>query len=187
MPAGAEETTNILGPGVTIPGPRFRGVPVDSCLRPGRDCGQPAAEAYCKTRGFPAAASFATGKVARTWMIGEAKDCRGPECTALTQVVCARIEGIRVSDPSVGKPLTQEAGLLADGCRTWGKDCGEEAARAYCRTKGYSFVRAWKIHSEYRGPTFIIGSKQTCNVPVCRALSNVECSNAPTPAKPATR
>lgn len=46
------------GEGVRFVDPKVDGVPLDYCLEWGGDCGKPAADAWCRARGFAAASAF---------------------------------------------------------------------------------------------------------------------------------
>jgi hypothetical protein len=62
---------------------------VDWCLNWATSCGRPAADAFCKSRGFQRAASFETRQTGGpTWVAGARTIWRRPECTALAAVMC---------------------------------------------------------------------------------------------------
>jgi hypothetical protein len=69
------------------------GYGIDTCLASGAPCGQAAAAAFCRTRDFPAVASFA--KVERVEVTGTVTAisggaCRGNGCQDLIAIVCKR-------------------------------------------------------------------------------------------------
>jgi hypothetical protein len=74
---------------VLIDGPTVDGVPLDYCLTWATDCGQPAADAYCRGRGYGRAVSYrAASDAPPTKTLGDRQECREPFCDALAQVVC---------------------------------------------------------------------------------------------------
>ena len=69
------------------------GYGIDTCLATGAPCGQAAAAAFCRTRDYPAVASFA--KVERVEVTGSVSAidggaCRGRGCEDLIAIVCQR-------------------------------------------------------------------------------------------------
>lgn len=74
-----------------------RGIPIDACLRAGEDasCGQPAADAFCKARGFARAAAFAPPAapfhtVQQTVRVSGETACEGGYCWTFTSITCTR-------------------------------------------------------------------------------------------------
>ena len=62
---------------------------IDWCLNWATNCGKPAADAFCKSRGFQRATSFETRLTGGpTWVAGDRRICQLPECTALNAVMC---------------------------------------------------------------------------------------------------
>jgi hypothetical protein len=48
-----------------------------------------------------------------------------------------------------------------DWCKTWGKDCGQEAADQFCKQEGYSGADTWR--TEKIDSTFIMGDGKMCS------------------------
>jgi hypothetical protein len=163
---------------VVIPSPR--GGPagsyaLDWCYHAGRDCGKPAADVFCRTKGFDTAHSFKTQHSDYTWIVGEARACHGDYCTAFSEVACVTYESASIGDPMV-------EGLRADNCRIWAKDCGRGGAKAYCEHRGFNFVDKFEVYDTFVCPTYVIGSRRRCDGPLCRALKSVECHKTLTKA-----
>jgi hypothetical protein len=82
-------------PPVSFTGPMMGGVPLDHCVTFGKDCGKPAADAFCRSQGFSGSESFAEEMVATTRTPGgELCDQsfapnRAPFCGRFTQIDCA--------------------------------------------------------------------------------------------------
>lgn len=68
------------------------GLPIDYCLYPAKQCGQPAADKFCKDMNAGSAISFKAGRVSSgTYIQGNGTTCdttKYDHCDALTQIVC---------------------------------------------------------------------------------------------------
>ena len=64
-------------------------------------------------------------------------------------------------------------------CLHWQKDCGEAAALAWCKIKGYQRAAAWKIDENIGGlfPTIVLGDKRVCSNFVCDGFQEITCAN----------
>ena len=88
-PAAAQPETR------TFKNPQIRGVRLDWCKHLGRDCGQPAADLFCKEFGFEKAKRF---RIARglgadripTVVFGDGRLCRSAKCDGFSSITCAR-------------------------------------------------------------------------------------------------
>jgi hypothetical protein len=70
------------------------------------------------------------------------------------------------------------AGHRLDWCHTWATDCGEPAATAWCRSKGYAAAMNWTqdVNVDERGfVTKIIGDGQLCTGPFCDSFTSITC------------
>lgn len=67
--------------------------------------------------------------------------------------------------------------LRLDACLTWAQNCGEPAATAWCKSRG--FTRATAYPTENVGgagiDTRLIGSNQVCKAQFCASFSHVTC------------
>lgn len=175
---GAAEFSSALADRVEIKVPRGGpdDFPLDWCYHAGKQCGQFAARAYCRSKGFDGAESFRTGHHIDTWIEGDQRRCHGPHCNAFIEISCYRIVSMKVTDPLV-------SGLRADVCRTWATDCGAGGALAFCKQRGFAFMYEFKVYEQFMGPTFVIGSKRRCDGDQCRALRYVECGHVLRPER----
>ena len=64
-------------------------------------------------------------------------------------------------------------------CLHWQKDCGEAAAAAWCKIKGYQRAAGWKIDENIGGlfPTIVLGDKRVCSKFVCDGFQEITCAN----------
>lgn len=177
--AAAEKLTLVLDARtIVIPGPRGGPAdrfPLDVCYNFGRSCGKPAADGYCRKKGFGASVSFRTANRAETWVQDDQRVCRGSFCVAIIEVGCAKLEGIKVEDPEIQGREFRGRPLRADNCRNWSQDCGMGGALAFCQSRNFPFVRDFKVADVNLGATYVIGSRRICEGAFCRALSYVEC------------
>ena len=78
----------------TYDNPRFysNGLPIDWCLYPAKQCGEAAAQYFCKSMNAGSAISFKGGRVnSRTYIQGTGTICSTKEydhCDAFIQIVC---------------------------------------------------------------------------------------------------
>jgi hypothetical protein len=89
MPAGAAETSQ------TFVAPTLKNVRLDWCRNWGRECGGPAAELFCRAKGFNKATSWsidpnAGARGIPTLVFGDGRLCKAPECSAFRSIVCSR-------------------------------------------------------------------------------------------------
>ena len=74
-----------------IENPRLGSYFVDRCLNFGQNCDRPAADAYCRSRGFDVAIDFQWIERGPTWVQGDAAVCDKPNvCGSFTYVVCGQ-------------------------------------------------------------------------------------------------
>jgi hypothetical protein len=73
----------------TFSSPRLGGARLDWCLQWSASCGKPAADAYCRSRGFAGAINFSQARgVGRTRLISGGA-CNGPTCAGFGHITCA--------------------------------------------------------------------------------------------------
>jgi hypothetical protein len=68
--------------------PRINGKLVDRCLNWGENCEQPAADNFCRQKGFSAAAAFEFANVRPTLVVGDNKVCNENMCQGFTTITC---------------------------------------------------------------------------------------------------
>ncbi len=71
-----------------FPNPMLAQVPVDWCVTYGVQCGQPAADLFCRTQGYASARAWSAAEVQQTIVLGDLQRCVNASCDALTGVVC---------------------------------------------------------------------------------------------------
>jgi hypothetical protein len=74
-------------------------------------------------------------------------------------------------------PKPMQGDLRLDVCQSWSKDCGEAAATAWCKTKGFS--RAAEFLQENVGKegiaTRLIGENKVCTEKFCTSFAYITC------------
>jgi hypothetical protein len=68
--------------------PQFDGKPLDWCKTWLKDCGYPAADAFCKAHGHPGARLIQRQQATETKLIGEDRSCSGTNCSAFRFIHC---------------------------------------------------------------------------------------------------
>jgi len=139
---------------------------LDYCKKWGKDCGRPAADAYCRKKGYRRALRYRVRKDRPpTRVISSGQVCKAPGCDRIDYVVC-EAEGV-FKNPKVGK-------YALDLCRQWGKGCGKPAADAFCRSKKFRRSVDFAVRQN-RPPTRVIGTGQICKGPSCDRIVLVTC------------
>lgn len=106
----------------TYQDPMYKGARLDWCRDWAKNCGKPAAVAFCQNKGFATAATFKQDKDpgGSTKVIGSGKMCEGDNCTSFSSITCTDSKG---SDPSSG------FGASAQGGSDSGSDTGDDIAQ----------------------------------------------------------
>ena len=99
---------------------------------------------------------------------------------ALAVSLNLKLPPIDVDHPSQSTKTFQKPtydGERLDACFEWAKQCGEEAATAWCKTQG--FIRAIDYPYEKVGErgikTKLIGTQQVCDEKMCASFSSITC------------
>lgn len=155
--------------------PRWFDDRLDWCLIPGKKCGKPAADNFCKRRRYTGARNFAQdpdiGGSEPTRISGTNQVCNSPICDGFKFITCyAPIPPERVKANPVWK------GYRLDSCLRWATDCGQPAADAYCRNEGYSRAFYFVLDPE-RGSssTRVISSDRICTGKGCVGFQMIIC------------
>lgn len=74
-----------------FPNPVWKGRRLDVCREWGANCGKPAADVFCRMKGFTESLfSWADAQpgYTPTWVIGTDQECRGSFCTGFQEILC---------------------------------------------------------------------------------------------------
>jgi hypothetical protein len=155
--------------------PRWFDDRLDWCLNWASDCGQPAADNFCKRRRFTGAAAFEAdpkiGRTERTRVSGTNQVCNEESCTGFKFITCrGRISATRVYANPTWK------GYRLDVCLKWGTECGKPAADAFCRTERSPDSFYFVVDADAGGSrTRVIGTDQICDKDFCRGFQMIIC------------
>ncbi len=159
--------------------PVVNGAIVDWCSTWATNCGSGGARQFCQMRGHPGAVSWNTYHPGRTWVIGSSTFCNGPICQGFSQVTCAAASAPGpVPGPVPGGAVQRFHhprlnGAIVDWCSTWATNCGWGGAHQLCQNYGFARAMSWNIYRP--GRTWVIGSNQFCDGPICQGFSQVTC------------
>lgn len=68
-------------------------------------------------------------------------------------------------------------GYRLDWCHTWAANCGEQAARAWCVSKGFNNAVDWRQDGVEGLVTMTIGDEKVCELPTkCYSFTQITCS-----------
>ncbi|HKO09237.1 MAG TPA: TIR domain-containing protein [Alphaproteobacteria bacterium] len=182
--------------------PMVEGMALDYCRLLERDCGKPAADAFCQSQGFAASIDFTPQFHAPpTRVIASGQVCDKPICARMVAITCGAASGGASAPPPVqaasagvpaqaaqppasgGVPATRHfdnplvEGVALDFCRTWARDCGKPAADAFCQSQGFAAAIDF-TRQPHAPPTRVIGSGQVCNGANCARIDAVTCGAA---------
>lgn len=74
--------------------PKVDGIALDWCLRPGADCGKPAADGFCSSRELGPAQGFTRADdVGKTLILGTKQVCNDPSCDGFATIQCSAAPG----------------------------------------------------------------------------------------------
>ncbi len=165
-----------------IHNPQYKGHLLDFCASWATDCGMPAAELFCQKIGYDHASAFTKwahpGQSTR--LIGTGQVCDDENCDSFTNVTCTKTVADSGGSGGAGggdevtflKPKYK--GKRLDWCRTWGAECGEAAADAFCEYKGFDGATDFEEAVDI-GNTKIISSGQVCADGTCDGFKKISC------------
>jgi len=85
--------------------PRINGNRLDWCLSWGKECGQPAADEFCRKKEFGSALSFEMAhQIGPTQVIGTGETCTVPACDGFLFITCTKAK--RPAERDRGQPAT---------------------------------------------------------------------------------
>lgn len=164
--------------------PKVGRYPLDYCRYLGQNCGQDAADDYCKRAGWSLGAkSFHVVRdTPPTTTIGDGKYCKHEGCDKIVDLVCIKrkvLKPVVIPPKKLVKRKTYKnpkVGRYAlDYCREFGQNCGQPAANAYCKQHGWDYAKAYKINRDLP-PTKTIGDRKICTHEGCDKLTDVTCA-----------
>jgi hypothetical protein len=148
--------------------PKVDGYALDYCKSWGKDCGKPAADEYCRSKGYRGTVGFHVKQNSPpTKVISSGEICSAPGCDRIDRVSCE-------ADAAFKNPKVNNYAL--DFCRQWGEACGKPAADAFCRSKGYRESVDFAVRHD-NPPTRLIGTGQICNQLFCDRIVLVTCKD----------
>jgi hypothetical protein len=150
--------------------PQVDGYGLDYCREWTLNCGQAAADAFCRTKGMSATGFKVAENNQTTRVINGRHICDAEFCDRISEVTCKGVtypEGTLFANPKID-------GHALDWCRDWGANCGEPAAQAFCVSKGFSTLLNYAVAFD-SPPTKVIGSGQICNETGCDRITKVIC------------
>lgn len=164
---------------------------LDWCLNWGSSCGEPAATAWCQTKGYAKSIDseedMDIGASSPTRLLASGAVCDQPYCDGFTFITCAN--GISPPPPPMPPPpLPPPAmkqlffkpkynGVRLDWCYEDGNGCGKQAADAWCDDQGFDEAIKFKIAPGIGPlkPTIHIGSGETTLQPLANAFKTITC------------
>lgn len=162
----------------TYNNPKVGAQPLDLCLGWGVDCGKPAADAWCASKGYVETTSHTVaadvGATTPTRLISTGAVCDQGFCDAISSVTCFKPDPVQ---KVYTKPKLNGARL--DICVNWGVDCGEPAATKYCQSKGWGYASEFTVANDVgaTSPTRLIGTGAVCDQAFCDAFETITCKN----------
>ena len=174
----------------TFVNPKIGSNRLDFCLNWGSGCGEPAATAWCQSKGFDKSIDSEMaadiGDASPTRLIATGAVCDQPYCDGFTFITCA--SSVAPPPPLPPPPLPPATakqvffkprfnGVRLDWCYEDEQGCGKKAADAWCDDEGFDEALKFQIASGY-GPfrkTIEIGSGQVLVKPVTNAFKSITC------------
>jgi hypothetical protein len=86
--------------------PRIKGNRLDWCLGWGKECGQPAADEFCRQQGYKSALRFEVAKaIGPTQVIGTGETCTVPACDGFLYITCTQAPRPAEKDRGQAAPI----------------------------------------------------------------------------------
>jgi hypothetical protein len=162
LPASAEN--------VTFSNPMQGSQRLDWCFNWAEGCGDQAAKAWCVSKGFTNATSFnIANDIPPTRLIGTGAVCDQAFCDGFAEITCTRPDTTTFSNPMQGPQRL-------DWCLNWSEGCGEQAANAWCASKGFAAATAFNIANDIP-PTRLIGTGAVCDQAFCDGFTDITCTH----------
>ncbi len=154
--------------------PKQGGNRLDWCLDWSTGCGAPAANAWCKAKGFETATSFSQapdiGLKHPTRLLSSGAVCDQGFCDGFAQITCASAGGTTFANPKQG-------GNRLDWCLSWSTGCGAPAATAWCKAKGFGSASSFTIAENIgaSSPTRLLATGAVCDQGFCDGFAQITC------------
>ncbi len=161
--------------------PKVGGQRLDLCLNWGSGCGKPAADAWCVTKGFETSVGHVVandiGAMTPTRLITTGAVCDQGFCDGFAQVTCHKTAPPVPAMQVFVKPKQQ--GMRLDLCVNWGEGCGQPAANAFCKAKGWDHAASYAVANNIGQfvPTRLIGTGAVCDQDFCDGFKVITCAN----------
>jgi len=149
---------------------------LDYCFAWQDGCGQKAADAFCEKMGFANASDFTIaqgiGANSPTRTIGDGSVCDNNGCDGFMSITCYKAPLVMKLFPTYPKPDVD--GVRLDWCFSWQKSCGQRAADAFCKSKGWTRAESFQ-KAENVGPTRVWSTGQLCDGTDCDGFKTLTC------------
>jgi len=148
---------------ITYTRPKHKsGMALDWCKVFEGQCGKPAADAFCKSKGHLRASAWPqlANPGVKTMTFSQNAVCNPQyhRCDTFAKITC-------VKKPKVVKVFSvpRHKGFYLDWCRVFEGQCGKPAAQAFCKSRGYKKVINFKKRNHAPGKTMTISQNAVCN------------------------
>jgi hypothetical protein len=169
---------------------------LDWCKVWAGQCGKPAADRFCQTKGFVQSNNFEEavdiGASTPTVVISSGQQCADASCDGFTFITCEKPDaapppppppvggGSGVDERTYFKPKI--GGYRLNYCETKGAGCGQDAADAFCEDQGFDeasdFVQSARVPPGVK-PSRFIGNNRLCKGSGCYAFNSITCERQP--------
>ena len=163
---------------VAYSNPKVGSQPLDLCLAWGVDCGKPAADAWCVTKGFAESVDHTVaadiGASTPTRLLSTGAVCDQGFCDGFASITCSRpdpVEQVYLQPKINGNRL--------DLCVDWGTGCGAPAAKKFCQAEGWATAADYTVAQDIGAstPTRLIGTGAVCDQGFCDGFEAITCKN----------
>ncbi len=171
--------------------PKLDGLYVHYCLSLKEDCGRPAADKFCRLKGFHRTTAYKRFvKAGRTRILGTNKVCTGTQCDGFQFIRCVPKDFVYSNPLSPAKRGTPNQGrsrtvtrrfefpavnaVPLDWCRVRNTDCGLSVADKFCRSKGFRYARSYQMRDNVTR-TVNLKSQPVCHGSRCKSFHYIEC------------
>jgi hypothetical protein len=157
------------------------GMRLDWCLYWGDECGKPAADYFCKTKGYEHARDYpiSSGISEMTYVAGDDKEC-GPGCDSFAAIRCVKTVAaapgaFNTADTLKTFMAPTVNGKRVDQCVKAKGPCGKMAASYFCKTQGYATAIDYGFVKLPNKATIHQLSKAVCTSGNCWGMKRVIC------------